>query len=226
MTDESLFREVDEEVRRQQLENLWKRWGNLIIAGVVIMFGGVAAYKGWQYYEQRQAEDGAAAYFAAVRLDTEGKKDEAAKRLNELAGGPHVGYALLARLEEAANLGAAGKIDEAVKAYDFVAADPKLDPGTRDAARVRAALLLIDTAPAADLTTRVGDLNTANSPWRNEAREILGLAAYRTRDYLTADKFMNEILSDPEAPPNLRQRAMALISLLAPRLDRPQPAVQ
>ena len=226
MTDESLFREVDEEVRRQQLENLWKRWGNLIIAGVVVVFAGVAGFKGWQYYEQRKAEEGAATYFAALRLDAGGKADEAAKQLSMLAAGPHAGYALLARLEEAANLGQTGKTAEAVKAYDAIAADPNLDPGTRNAVRVRAAILLVDTAPVADLTKRVGDLNTPESAWRNEAREILGLAAYRAGDYLSADKFMNEILSDPEAPTNMQQRAMALVSLLAPRLDKPQPTVQ
>lgn len=226
MTDESLFREVDEEVRKQQLEVLWKRWGNVIIAAAVLVFVGVAAFKGWQHYELKRAEAGAAAYFEAVQLADAGKAEEAAKKFAELSAGGHAGFALLAKMEEASALAAAGKTADAVKAYDAIAAQANLDSGTRNAMRIRAALLLLDSAPAAEITKRVGDLDTPENVWRNEAREILGLSAYRARDYLTADKLMNEILSDPEAPAGLRQRAQVMVSLLAPRLDQAQPAVQ
>ena len=226
MTDESLFREVDEEVRRQQLQDLWKRWGNLFIAASLVVLVVIAGFKFWQYKQQQLAEAGAVSYFAAVKLATDGKTAEADKKLQDLSSGPHSGFALLAQLKEAGQLGQAGKIDEAVKAYDSIAASSQVDQNTRNAARIRSAMLLVDTAPAAEITQRVGDLNSPQSIWRNEVREILALAAYRTKDYLTADKLLNEILSDAEAPANLRQRAQILISLLAPRLDQPQPAVQ
>ncbi len=66
LSDESLFREVDEEVRRQKLQDLWNRWGNVFIAISVAVILLVAGYKGWQYWEQRQAEQAARDYFAAV----------------------------------------------------------------------------------------------------------------------------------------------------------------
>ncbi len=53
-----------------------------------------------------------------------------------------------------------------------------------------------------------------NSVWRNEAREILALAAYKAGDFAEADRLMNDILSDQESPPNLRQRAQLMTSLL------------
>lgn len=226
MADESIFREVDEEVRRQQLENLWKRWGNVIIAASIVVFAIVAGVKFWQYQQVKRAEAGATSYFAALKLAADGKKSEADKLMQDLAAGPHAGFALLAKLQEAGLLADEGKTEEAVKAYDEIAASNAIDQNTRNAVRIRAAMLLVDTASPADIAKRVGDLNTPDSIWRNQVREMLGLVAYRTKDYLTADKFMNEIVGDPDAPPNLRQRAQLMISLLAPRLDQPQPAVQ
>jgi hypothetical protein len=226
LSDESLFREVDEEVRRQKLQDLWSRWGNIFIAISVAVIIGVAGFKGWQYWQARQAEEAARSYFAALTLAEAGKPDEAAKRFAEVAAGGHRGYALLARLHLAAQHAAAGRRDDAVKIYDEVAASQSADPSLRAAARLRAALLLVDTAPREDIVRRVGDLNAPDNVWRNEAREILALAAYRAKDFTEADKLMNNIVLDQEAPQNLRQRAQIMISLLAPQLDAKKPKAQ
>ena len=101
-----------------------------------------------------------------------------------------------------------------------------VEPAIRDLARIRAAYLLTDTASPADLAKRVETLNVAGNPWRNLAREIVALASYRTRDFIAADRLMNEILVDPEATETQRRRAQLLISLLAPRLDKPVAAAQ
>jgi hypothetical protein len=219
LSDESLFREVDEEVRRQKLQDIWNRWGNIFIGVSVAIILVVAGYKGWQYWEHRQAERAAREYFAAVTLARQGKAEEASKKFAELAGASHEGYAVLARMNLAAELAAAGKIDEAVKTYDQIAANAELDPNLRNAARIRAAFLMVDRASRDDAVKRVSDLNAPNNVWRNEAREILALAAYKARDFAEADRLMNEILSDQDSPPNLRQRAQLMTSLLAPRLD-------
>jgi hypothetical protein len=219
LSDESLFREVDEEVRRQKLQDIWNRWGNTFIAVSVVVILVVAGYKGWQYWEQRQAERAARDYFAAVTLARQGKAEEASKKFAELAAASHEGYAVLARMNLAAEHAAAGKVDEAVKAYDQIAANAELDPNLRNAARIRAAFLMVDRASRDDVVKRVSDLNAPNNVWRNEAREILALAAYKARDFAEADRLMNEILSDQDSPPNLRQRAQLMTSLLAPRLD-------
>jgi hypothetical protein len=219
LSDESLFREVDEEVRRQKLQDLWKRWGNLFIAVSVAVIVIVAGYKGWQYWELRRAERAARDYFAAVAFAEQGKTAEASKKFAELAAGSHDGYASLARMNLAAELAVSGKVDEAVKMYDGLAANVALDSNLRNAARIRAAFLLVDRGSREDIARRVSDLNAPNNVWRNEAREILALAAYRAKDYAEADRLMNEILTDPDSPQNLRQRAQLMTSLLAPHLD-------
>jgi hypothetical protein len=225
LSDESLFREVDEEVRRQKLQDLWNRWGNIFIAVSLAVILVVAGYKGWQYWQQQRAESAARDYFAALALAGQGKSEEAAKKFADLGRGGHAGYALLARMNMAAQLAAAGKKDEAVKIYDAIAASAD-HAELRDAARIRAAFLLVDTANREEIVRRVSSLNTQGSVWRNEAREILALAAYRAKDYAEADRLMSEVLTDQDAPPNLRQRAQIMTALLAPHLDAKKPSDQ
>ena len=46
MSDESLFREVDEEVRQEQYKKLWDKFGNYFVALCVIIVAAVAGVKG------------------------------------------------------------------------------------------------------------------------------------------------------------------------------------
>lgn len=221
MSEESLYREVDEEVRREQLMKLWQRYGNILVGlslGVVIA---VAGYKGWQYWQRTQAERAGSAYFAAVALETESKRAEALSAFETLADGSHGGYAMLARFRVAAALAAEGKTEEAVNAYDALAADGGLDAPLRDLARVRAAYLLADHATVADLNQRLAGLDAAGNPWRRAVDEIIAIAAYRAGDYREADRRINEMLADPTLPAGARQRAQIFAQVLQPLIAKP-----
>jgi hypothetical protein len=218
VSDESLFREVDEEVRQEQLKKLWGRYGNVITAAVLAVVAGVAAFKGWQYWQVKQAEAAGEAFFTASRLINEGKHEDAQKILTGIS---HQGYALLARFRLAADQASQGRADEAIKSYEAIAADTAAPPAMRELARIRAGYLLADRLSPGDLDAKLGDLGRDGNPWRNQVREILAIAAWRTGEYLTADKQVNAILADRDAPAGLRQRAQMLAELLLPRLDKP-----
>ena len=177
MSDDSLFREVDEEVRQEQLQKLWARYGNYIVAICAAVVIAVAAFKGWQYWQIKQGEAAAAAYGDAVRLESEGKRADADAALKSIT---QAGYARIAKLRRAANLALDGKTDEAVALYDEVAADPGADAAARDLARIRAGYLLVDKLAPAALIARLGALDNDQGEWRGAAREIFALAAYRT----------------------------------------------
>ncbi len=216
MSDESLFREVDEEVRQEQFKKLWERFGNYAIALCLAVVVGVAGLKGWQYWQAKQSEAAAQVYFEAVKLAADGKSDEAVARFAKVR---HAGYGQLARIRQAGVLASQGKTEDAVKIYDAVAADAAADPALRDLARIRAGYVLADTVAPDALLSRLGSLDRDGNPWRHAAREIFGIAAFRTGDYSMADRYMNAIFADPEAPASLRQRAQVMIQLLTPLLE-------
>ncbi len=210
-----LFDEVDEELRREQIKRIWERYSALIIAGAVLIVAGVGGWRGYQYFEAEKAAKFGNAFQAAVALSDENKSAEAEAAFNKIVADGTRGYRALARLRAAAE---AGKRDPqaAVKLYDGIAADTSLDAAERDIAHIRAAGLLIDTMPYAELRQRLEPLAVNGRTFRHTARELLSLSAFRSNDMAAARQWLDQIASDASSPSGLRARAEALQALLPP----------
>jgi hypothetical protein len=218
LSDDSLFREVDEEFRRDQALKLWNRYGNYVVAVALAVVIGVAGFKGWEYWQTWRAETAGAAYHHGLSQLEQDRTDEAQAVFADLADGGQKGYATLARLQLAGMLAEQGETAQAVEAYDAVADDSSAPREFRELARVRAGYLLAETESPDELQQRLAALDRPDSPWRNAVREILATAHYRTGNLVEADRLMNEVLGDPEAPQNMRQRAQMMVQLLEPAL--------
>jgi hypothetical protein len=207
-----IFREVDEEVRRERLQQLWERHGNLIVALALLIVLAVGGWRGYDWWKDRKATESGAAFEAAVALAESGKQDEAQAAFSKLAREGSSGYRILARFREAAEL---AKSDgaAAVKIYDALAADSGLGRAMQDLAAVRAGLILVDSAPLAELSSRLEPLTAADRPFRHSARELLALGAWRLGDTAAAKKWFDLIASDLETPAGTRQRIEVLMTL-------------
>ncbi len=74
----------------------------------------------------------------------------------------------------------------------------------QDVARVRAALLLVDTAPLAEMVQRMQPLADGTGPMRHSARQILALAQFKAGDKAAANKIARSITGrsrDPSGDP-------------------------
>jgi hypothetical protein len=207
-----IFQEVDEEVRRERLEQLWKRYGNYVIAAAFVVLAGVGAWRGYVYWEQRKAAEAGAAFEAASVLADNGKHAEAQAAFAKLATDGTTGYRVLARFREAGQL-ALSDPKAAIGAYDALAADASLGRPLQDLAAVRAALLLVDSAPYEELRARLEPLTGADRPFRHSARELLALSAWRAGNSAEARRWIDTVVSDPETPPSIRNRVDVLMAL-------------
>src|SRR6185437_3914455 len=72
-----IFREIEDELRRENLQRLWSRFGKYIIGLVVLAVVATAAFMGWRDYQQRQRQAQGVHYVAALALAREGKDAEA-----------------------------------------------------------------------------------------------------------------------------------------------------
>ncbi|MFQ5958480.1 MAG: tetratricopeptide repeat protein [Alphaproteobacteria bacterium] len=212
-----IFREVDEEVRRDQLTKLWRMYGSYVIAVAVAVVLGVAANVGWKEYRLSQRLADGVRFSAALDLLDGGQSGLAAQRFAELADDAGAGYAVLARLREAEALAAAGDTDGAVAALDRLAADDGTDRAFRDLARLRAVLYLIDSAPAVELDRRLAPGMGGDSAGRASARERSGLVAMRSGETARAREIFTGLIEDASVPPALRGRAGELLAALGGR---------
>lgn len=212
MTD--IFQEVDEEVRREQLKKLWERYGTYFIAACIVLVIGVGAWRGYEWWQAKQAAQSGAAFEQAVKLAESGKHQEAAAAFTKLSADATPGYRVLARLREAAELATTDR-KTAVAAYDAIAADNRAGQVVRDLAAVRAGYLLVDTAPYSEILQRLEPATAADRAFRHSAREILALSAWKTGDMSAARRWTEMIMGDPQTPPGPRSRAEMLSELIA-----------
>ena len=214
-----IFTEVDEEVRREQLAKLWKRYGNLIIAALCLVVAAVAAWRFYDYWQTRKASEAGVAFESAAKLAEEGKHGEAEAAFAKIAAEGTPGYQALAQLRAASEI-ASRDAKEGVAAYDRIAGEMSRQPVLSELASIRAAVLLVDTAKYDEMTRRLEPLAQPAGAFRHTARELLALSAWRNNDSGATRRWMEAARGDPEAPQGVRQR-MELLAALLPDASKP-----
>lgn len=210
-----IFREIDEELRRERLEKLWQRHGKLIIAMAAAVVVGTAAYVGWQRYDENRRLALAEQYGAAVALADPNagdlaKADAALAQLADQGGG----YGALAALERAAVKAKAGDLDGAGAIYEQLANKDSEPQNLRDLARLLRAMRLLDSGDPAALKASLEPLTAPDNPWRFSARELIGLLALKSGDRAQATEVFTQLADDQSAPAALRARAAELAAAL------------
>jgi hypothetical protein len=211
-----IFREVDEEVRREQLKKVWERYGTYIAVGCVLVIAAVGAWRGYEWWQTKRAAEAGAAFEQAVTLAEAGKHQDAEAAFAKLASDGTAGYRVLARLREAAELAPTDR-KAAVKAYDEIAADKSAGTVIQDLASVRAGFLLVDGASYDEMRARLEPATGADRVFRHSARELLALSAWKQGDMAAARRWTEMIATDPQTPQGTRSRAELLSELIAAR---------
>jgi hypothetical protein len=207
-----IFREVDEEVRREQLKKLWDRYGNYVVVAAVLLVAAVAAWRAYMWWEAKKAAETGAAFEAATTLAEAGKRSEAETAFAKIATDGTAGYRHLARMREAAEL-AQGDAKAAIAAYDQIVADRAVGPVLQDLAALRAGALLIDTGALEEAQRRLEPLAANDRTFRHTAREFLVLAAWRAGDATAAKRWFDLIMTDAQTPAATRSRVEMLMAL-------------
>ena len=214
MSDDSFIREVNDEIRREQAQALWDRFGPAILGLAILVVLGTAAFVGYRYWDESRANRSGDAFSQALKLANDGKSDDALTALQQLEKDGYGAYPLLARMRAATVKADKGDFAAAVADFDGVAADTAIPQGIRDMARLRAALLLVDHGSFADVSSRVEALTSDTNTLRHTAREALGLAAWKEGKTQDALKLFDQIAADDGAPRNARQRATLMSELI------------
>jgi len=204
-----IFREVEEDVRKERLEKLWKAYGEYVIALLVLTVLGVGGWQLWLRYEDSQRTKAAGEFVAAQHITN---PTQAAAAFDALSKTAPSGYGELAKLSKANALVSAGNSNDAVAIYKDIA---NSDSGPLGAvARLRTAWILADTAPHADLVTLLAPINADSDAWHEMAREVLAYSDYKAGKVKDAAGEFDTLANDPESPDALKNRARAFAAFL------------
>jgi hypothetical protein len=226
-----IFREVEEEVRRERYEKIWKEYGDYIVAVACLIVIAAAGFQLWRTYDQRRRVQASDEYAAAEQLFESGETAQAADAFGRLADNAPGGYKALARLQHADALMASGERGDALGLYKQIAAGDNELLGA--VARIHAAWAIADYAPRAELVSTLGPLDEPASAWRPMAQEVVAYWDYRTGALNLAESEYEAIANDADAPVPLRERAKVMAVFLKAGGDRdygtvpapPQPAI-
>ena len=207
-----IFREVDEELRREQLRRLWERYGTLVIAACVLLVVAVGGWRAYEWWEAKKAAEVGTAFQAAIALASEGKNKEAEEAFAKVAADGTATYRMLARFREAAEVTRRDPT-AAVALYDQLAADNSIGRMMQDLAALRAGMILVDTAPYSEMVQRLEPLTAPDRTFRHSARNMLALAAWRAKDVTAMRKWSDMILADGDTPSGTRGQIQMLLAL-------------
>jgi hypothetical protein len=213
-TNEAFIREVDEELRRDQLASMGRRYGLMIggaVALVLAVLGGVLL---WQNHQRALAGEQGEKF--ARLFDTLGSGDvkSAQAPLAELAGSSIAGYRALAQFTQADLLLQKDDLKGAAAKFAAVAADTAVGQPLRDLALIRQTSAEYDTLAPGIVVARLKRLAIKGGPWLGSAGEMVAIAHVRMNKPGLAGALFGDIAADQRVPETLRQRAVQMAGAL------------
>jgi hypothetical protein len=209
-----IFQEVDEEVRQDRLNRLWKKYAPLLIGAAVLIVLATAGVTGWRQYVASQRLKASDTMIAALTQAGSGDRAGAIKALDSLAQDAREPYVTLALLRAAGLRAEGGDSKGAAAAYAEVAR-VTTDKDIKELAEVMGAVQdASDQAPDSAIA-RLKTLAEAGGPWHNVAREYLAYALFKKGDVAQARQIWTQIGQDAEASAPLKARAAELLSATA-----------
>jgi hypothetical protein len=208
-----VFEEVEEQLRadryRAMLLKAWPWALGAVVAGLLAWL----AFWGWGKYQADAAAKASTAYVQAMEAMSKGDAATAEKAFVEIGRSSAKGYKALGLMQQAGMKLQGGDNAEAVKLFDQAAA-AATNPLIADAARLKAAYVLLDTAPLADIEKRLAPLADAKRPFSLLAKEALATARLMGGNAAQAKTDFAVLSIAPGATDSMRQRAQAAILMI------------
>ena len=216
-----ILREVDDQLRRDQIVRLGKRWG-LVAIGVIV--AGLLALGGWLWWRAERQEavglEGEAMASAITKLES-GNTRGAEPQFKALTTSKADGYRVAARIALADGLLSKNDTKGAASAYAAIAADASVAQPFRDLALIRQTTAEFDTLKPEIVVSRLRGLTVAGNPWLGSAGEMVAVAYLRQGKRDLAGATFGAMVKDKGVPDSIRSRAVQMAGVLGVEVELP-----
>jgi len=210
-----IFKEIDEDLRRENFARLWQRYGYYVIGFLIVVVIATGVAVAWRQYQARVRADEGERYQVALELLHQGKVKEASNAFATLAEASGR-RGVLARFEGAGILVHNGDKAGAVARYNAITADASVDQQFRDLATILSVQNSLVSGDSKRLIEQLQPLAAGAGPWQPSALEMTALAQLKTGDKKAAAATYRRLSDNRAAPQGMRTRAAEMVAALAP----------
>ena len=210
---DNFFQEIEEDVKLDKLEKMWKEYQSHIVAGVVgiaILIGGGLYWNNWRHEKQAEISQ---TYVDGINLISKGQKDEGYAKLDSIKD--EKGYGAMAMLVKASDLAKDPKtLPEALKIFTEIAENRSYDKKFNMLAGLMRTLNQLDTVDVETVRANLEILKDPNNPWQALATELEAALEYKAGNKEKAKELYQQLAEDARASQTMRVRALAVLTEL------------
>lgn len=211
---DAFIREVSEEVKNDNLRQLWEKHGLLIIILIALALTAAVSFETFRSWKLRKDQTWSDTYAYALNLQVQGRYDESLKVFENIEKENSGIFADISKLQTANILFEQGKNDEALKKLSDIVADTSVNGKLRNVAAIKLASYKLDTAPREEIDALLRPLIEENGSWSNIAREMTAMVAIRDGNTEEARALYNTLLQTPDLPESMKLRVQDMLSVL------------
>lgn len=201
-----IFEETEETLRQEQWLKIAKVAGPWVAAALGAALLIALSIWGWDKYQTNLAANTSDTYQAGIEAGAKGDTATAKTKLEAVVKTGTPAYKAMAMMELAGIAVHDGNMDEAIKQFD-AAAKAAHDPRLADLAALKAAYLVMNKGPYADVQKRLAPLTEKDRPYAPLAKEALAMAKLQNGDVKGARADLNMLSVSLDAPEGIKRRA-------------------
>lgn len=211
---ESFKREVDENLRRDQLRDFFKAYGNWLVVGLILF---LAASGGFIWWRQHQVQQHGAQVERLAQIYKDigsGNLAQSPQQLDQLSKSGSKAVRASALFARAALALQQNETKLATATYKSIADDSGYPEPYRHAALIRQTALEFDGLKPEEVIARLEPLAKRGEPWFGTAGEMTALAMVKQGKRQEAGELYATIARDPGVPETIRARAVQVAGSL------------
>ena len=212
--NETFLREVDENLRRDQLRDFFKTYGNWLIAAVVLFLAASGGLIWWKQHRVQQHEAEVEKLAQVYKDVGTGNSAQAPQQFDELSKSSSKAVRASALFARAAVALQQNDTKLAISTFKSIADDSDLPKPYRDAALIRQTALEFDQLQPQEVIAHLASLAKPGEPWFGTAGEMTALAMIKQGKRQEAGQLFAAIAKDNGVPDTIRARAVQVAGSL------------
>lgn len=212
--NDAFIREVDDEMRREQMSAIGRRYGLWIIGAVLLALAAFGGWTWWQHHQTSLAAEQGEQLATALDEIAQGRVAQGTAEVAKLTTSDRDAVRATALLTQADLLLSKNDQKGAAAAFGKVAADESLAQPFRDMALVRQTAVEYDSLQPQQVIDRLRGLADKGSPWLGSAGEMVAVAYLRQNKLQQAGQTFALIAQTDGVPQSLRARAVQMAGSL------------